>query len=111
MNAVNKPQSLASIKFLKGPLTGITFQIDKPVTTIGRDPGNDIVIDEDLHVAGHVADGANFLVEGDEVAGRGEGHSAAVEFRLVFAGRERQNVRRGGRDGANGPQESWVRRL
>ncbi len=55
MNAVNKPQSLASIKFLKGPLTGITFQIDKPVTTIGRDPGNDIVIDEDLHVARHHA--------------------------------------------------------
>ena len=55
MNAVNKPQSLASIKFLKGPLTGITFQIDKPVTTIGRDPGNDIVIDEDLNVARHHA--------------------------------------------------------
>ncbi len=55
MNAINKPQSLASIKFLKGPLTGITFQIDKPVTTIGRDPGNDIVIDKDLHVSRHHA--------------------------------------------------------
>jgi len=51
VNAINKPQSLASIKFLKGPLTGVTFQIDKPITTIGRDPGNDIVIEEDLHVA------------------------------------------------------------
>jgi Inner membrane component of T3SS, cytoplasmic domain len=35
----------AAIQFLYGPLAGSTFQISKPVTVIGQDPGsNDIVV-------------------------------------------------------------------
>ncbi len=44
MDTVNVPPTLGSIKFLTGPLTGSTFQISKAITTIGRDPGNDIVV-------------------------------------------------------------------
>src|SRR6266705_4786125 len=44
MDTVNVPPTLGSIKFLSGPLMGSTFQISKPITTIGRDPGNDIVV-------------------------------------------------------------------
>src|SRR5205085_5160968 len=44
MDTVNVPPSPGSITFLTGPLTGSAFQISKPITTIGRDPGNDIVV-------------------------------------------------------------------
>jgi ABC transport system ATP-binding/permease protein len=46
MNVTNKPQELASIRFLMGPLAGSTFQITKPIITFGRDPGNDIIISD-----------------------------------------------------------------
>ncbi|HJT56431.1 MAG TPA: FHA domain-containing protein [Ktedonobacteraceae bacterium] len=40
-------QKAASITFLSGPLTGRTFEITKPITTIGRHTSNDIpVLDE-----------------------------------------------------------------
>ena len=44
MDVVNRPPSLASIQFLTGPLAGNTMQISKTTMTIGREPGNDIVI-------------------------------------------------------------------
>jgi ABC-type multidrug transport system ATPase subunit/pSer/pThr/pTyr-binding forkhead associated (FHA) protein len=47
-NTVSPP---ASVKFLTGPLAGRTFSISKPITTIGRHPGNDIVIKDDQKVS------------------------------------------------------------
>src|SRR6266516_3946950 len=46
MNVVNKSPGPGSIRFLSGPLAGTTFQISKPLTTIGREPANDIVISD-----------------------------------------------------------------
>ena len=46
MNVTNKPQESASIRFLTGPLAGNTFQVNKPIITFGRDPGNDVVISD-----------------------------------------------------------------
>src|SRR5258708_14975794 len=37
-------RALASIKFLAGPQSGMIIEVNKPITRIGRDPGNDIVI-------------------------------------------------------------------
>jgi ABC-type multidrug transport system ATPase subunit/pSer/pThr/pTyr-binding forkhead associated (FHA) protein len=42
--------TLGTIKFLTGPLTNNTFAITRPVTTIGRDRSNDIII-SDQHVS------------------------------------------------------------
>ena len=44
MNSVQKVQPQAWVKFLKGPLSGITLDIAKPITTMGRDKSNDIAI-------------------------------------------------------------------
>src|SRR6516164_2059018 len=44
MSNVNQPPSSGSIRFLTGPLMGRTFQLSKPIITIGRDSSNDIVI-------------------------------------------------------------------
>ena len=38
--------TLATIKFLTGPLTNSTFALSQPVTTIGRDRSNDIIISD-----------------------------------------------------------------
>jgi ABC transport system ATP-binding/permease protein len=46
MDVVNRPPSLASIQFLTGPLAGNTVQISKTTMTIGREPGNDVVISD-----------------------------------------------------------------
>ena len=46
MNVVNKSPGPGSIRFLTGPLAGSTLQITKPITTIGREPTNDIVISD-----------------------------------------------------------------
>lgn len=51
----NKPLITSSIRFLSGPSSGRVFQINKPITTIGRDPGNDIVIKDDLKVSSYHA--------------------------------------------------------
>jgi len=50
MKAEDVPTS-TSIKFLSGPLVGQTFSINKPITTIGRDLTNDIVVKNDLKVS------------------------------------------------------------
>jgi ABC transport system ATP-binding/permease protein len=55
MDAGNKPPVRGMIKFLTGPLAGRTFTISKPITTIGRDPTNDIVFEHDLKVSRHHA--------------------------------------------------------
>jgi len=46
MDVVNRPPGLGSIQFLSGPLAGSTFPINKTTITIGREPGNDIVISD-----------------------------------------------------------------
>ncbi|GCE26219.1 ABC transporter ATP-binding protein [Dictyobacter alpinus] len=46
MNAVNNPTVLGSLQFLTGPLAGKTYSITKPITNMGREPGNDIVISD-----------------------------------------------------------------
>ena len=51
MNAAMKPPVSGSIKFLTGPLAGQTFPINKPVTTIGRESTNDIVVKGDQKVS------------------------------------------------------------
>ncbi len=44
MSNVNWAPSLGSIRFLTGPLMGRTFQLSKPIITIGRDKSNDIFV-------------------------------------------------------------------
>ena len=51
MNAGNAAFSPAAIKFLTGPLAGRTFSINKPITTIGRNSDNDIVVPDDQRVS------------------------------------------------------------
>src|SRR5207237_4546322 len=47
VSAVNKSPVLGSIQVLTGPQAGNTFQLSKPITTIGRDPAqNDIVLSD-----------------------------------------------------------------
>jgi ABC-type multidrug transport system ATPase subunit/pSer/pThr/pTyr-binding forkhead associated (FHA) protein len=46
---------VSAISFITGPLAGQCFHITRPVTTIGRDPSNDIVIRGDLNVSRHHA--------------------------------------------------------
>jgi len=41
MDVVKGPSALSSIKFLTGPLAGRSYQITKPVTSIGREQNND----------------------------------------------------------------------
>ncbi len=49
---INKnPPVQGMIKFLTGPLAGRPFSISKAITTIGRDPTNDIVIEQDQRVS------------------------------------------------------------
>lgn len=45
------PATLASIRFLSGPLKGQTFSIHQPTTTIGRELTNDIVVRNDQKVS------------------------------------------------------------
>ncbi len=46
MDAVHGPPISGSIRFLTGPLAGNSYPISKPVTSIGREPGNDIVVSD-----------------------------------------------------------------
>ncbi|WP_052891174.1 FHA domain-containing protein [Thermogemmatispora carboxidivorans] len=46
MDAVNSSSGLATLRFLTGPLAGTMVQIVKTVTTLGREPSNDIVISD-----------------------------------------------------------------
>ncbi len=51
MAAVNPSLSSGSVRFLTGPLAGKTFYLSKPITTIGRDATNDIVVKGDQRVS------------------------------------------------------------
>jgi ABC-type multidrug transport system ATPase subunit/pSer/pThr/pTyr-binding forkhead associated (FHA) protein len=51
MDANNNPPVQGLIKFLTGPLAGRPFPIKKAITTIGRDPSNDIVVEQDPRVS------------------------------------------------------------
>ncbi len=55
MDRVNSPRDLGSIRFLTGPLAGKTFPLNKPIVTIGREPGNDIIVVEDPAISRHHA--------------------------------------------------------
>ena len=46
MDVVNGPAVLGYIKFLTGPLAGTTCKITRPITSIGREPTNDIVVSD-----------------------------------------------------------------
>jgi len=46
MDIVNSPPGSISINFNNGPLAGRTYQLNTPVTTFGRDPANDIVVND-----------------------------------------------------------------
>src|SRR6266581_8614328 len=48
---MNSSPSSGSVRFLTGPLTGKTFYLNKPITTIGRDATNDIVVKGDQRVS------------------------------------------------------------
>ncbi len=61
-DSAHEPQNLASIRLLKGPQAGKTFDIVKPVIVIGRSSSNDIFI-TDLKVSRHHAR----IVYNDEV--------------------------------------------
>src|SRR5260370_38531792 len=44
MSNGNQTAGQGSIRFLTGPLTGRTFELSKPIITIGRDNSNDIFV-------------------------------------------------------------------
>ncbi|GAC1385934.1 MAG: FHA domain-containing protein [Ktedonobacteraceae bacterium] len=46
MDIMNGPASLGSIKFITGSQAGSSFQITKFTITMGREPGNDIVVSD-----------------------------------------------------------------
>lgn len=46
MERVNGSPPLGSLMFLTGPIAGNTYQLTKPVVSIGRDPGSDVVISD-----------------------------------------------------------------
>lgn len=46
MSAENDPPRLCSLKFVRGPLTGKTIEIRQPLTRLGRDTSNDIIISD-----------------------------------------------------------------
>src|SRR5206468_7481343 len=46
MDRVNGPPDLGSIQFVTGSQAGNTFPITKPSITLGREPGNDIVVSD-----------------------------------------------------------------
>src|SRR5690349_13474991 len=51
MDSNNNLPVQGMIKFLTGPLAGRPFSISKAITTIGRDPTNDIVVEQDQRVS------------------------------------------------------------
>ena len=46
MNRGKEPPTLGSLRFLTGPLAGNIYPITKAITTLGRDPSNDIIISD-----------------------------------------------------------------
>ncbi|MDQ6645272.1 MAG: FHA domain-containing protein, partial [Chloroflexota bacterium] len=46
MDRLNRPSGLGSINFITGSLAGKTIQLHKSTLTMGREPGNDIVVSD-----------------------------------------------------------------
>src|SRR5690242_14753768 len=46
MKIGKEPATLGSLRFLTGPSAGNTYPITKAITTLGRDPSNDIIISD-----------------------------------------------------------------
>src|SRR5260370_22616156 len=46
MNRGKEPPTLGSLRFLTGPLAGNIYPITRTITSLGRDPSNDIVISD-----------------------------------------------------------------
>ena len=46
MSSDQKPLVLPSLRFLTGPLSNSTFEITNPITTLGRDKSNDIILSD-----------------------------------------------------------------
>ncbi|HEY6540680.1 MAG TPA: FHA domain-containing protein, partial [Ktedonobacteraceae bacterium] len=44
MNIAQQTPPPAAVRFLKGPLSGITFDLVQSITTIGRDKSNDLIV-------------------------------------------------------------------
>lgn len=66
MDVVNRSQDFGSIQFLTGPLAGRVIPITKPMVTLGREPGNDIVIQDPQVSRQHarlVNNGGQWIVE------------------------------------------------
>ncbi len=51
MEDVHRQSNTGLIRFTKGPLAGSVFPLNKPITTIGRDDTNDIIIKNDPQVS------------------------------------------------------------
>ena len=63
MSVVNQPLVLKSIQVLTGQQTGSSFQLIKPITTLGRDPSqNDIVLTDPSVARNH----ARIIMNGSE---------------------------------------------
>ncbi|GCE10414.1 FHA domain-containing protein [Tengunoibacter tsumagoiensis] len=46
MDVVNELPSLGTVRLITGPGAGNSYKITRPITTIGREPGNDIIISD-----------------------------------------------------------------
>jgi len=87
MDTLNSSPGFGSIRFLTGPIAGSTFQIDKPITTIGRNPGNDIVV-QDMKVSRYHArlrwNNGSWIIEKHPSAGTVTVNQQAVQQTIVY---------------------------
>jgi ABC-type multidrug transport system ATPase subunit/pSer/pThr/pTyr-binding forkhead associated (FHA) protein len=66
MNRGKEPPTLGSLRFLTGPLNGNTYPITKAITSIGRDPSNDIFVSDpsvSRHHAQIIWDNGSWLIK------------------------------------------------
>ena len=66
MNRGKEPLALGSLRFLTGPSNGNTYPITKTITSIGRDPANDIVVSDpsvSRHHAQIIWDNGSWLIK------------------------------------------------
>jgi pSer/pThr/pTyr-binding forkhead associated (FHA) protein len=54
MSSVDQSQNFGVIRFVTGSQQDSLVQLSKPITTIGRDPGNDIVVPDPSIALHHV---------------------------------------------------------
>jgi ABC-type multidrug transport system ATPase subunit/pSer/pThr/pTyr-binding forkhead associated (FHA) protein len=88
VSVVNEPSVLKSIQVLTGQQTGSSFQLIKPITTIGRDPSqNDIVLTDPSVAHNH----ARIIMNGSEwyIENLTQNASITVNSRSI----QRENIR------------------